>query len=108
MEEKEIRRLAIDIFKEKVFTSDMFNSQEECERMLPSVFMPFIFINKDDEFFTKIKEAKDVIVYEYYDKAAPRSVNGLPIFSSFCILLNEECELLRKFVADIYSSLTVE
>ena len=60
--------------------------------------MYFVFIKGASEWFLKerfevvevIKPAEHVgLVFEYYDKSGPRSINGLPMFMS-CQLLNRE------------------
>jgi len=83
LSEKELSQLAKDIATNLVFTSDHVR-REEWDNILGMVFMPIAL----GAFSDMTEEAKKDIgmVYEYYDKAGPRSINGYPIFFSFRIL----------------------
>lgn len=78
--EVEIKQLAMDIVDNKVFISNYVKNPDS----LATVFMPIAlgsFKDFDEE------DIKDIgLIYEYYDKAGPRSINGLPCFYSLAFL----------------------
>jgi hypothetical protein len=51
------------------------------DAMVGMVFMPITFMKAKDR--AALKRRKTVHVYEYVNKAGPRSVNGCPIFLTF-------------------------
>ena len=79
--DEELRQLAIDVYHGHVFCDFM------CEdpKMLPMVFMVLALMPADDakKWF---EENEPSMVYEYFDKAGPRSVNGMPGFFSMQFL----------------------
>lgn len=98
--EEALTNLAKDIAMNLVFTSDHVR-REEWDNILGMVFMPVAlgaFSDYSDE------GRKDIgMIYEYFDKAGPRSINGYPIFFSFSIVnvkdrlfIWEKVEKVRK------------
>lgn len=82
----ELKQLAIDIYDQKVFTSNHIGKHEA--NMISMVFMPLALgagFSKEE-----IDAGKVGMLYEYYDKAAPKGINGLPIFYSFHYISVEE------------------
>ena len=71
----EIEQLAWDIEGDRVFGSWCCPQE-----MISSCFMVLIFMKK--EHFEALNAAKIAHVYEYIEKAGPRSVNGYPSFFS--------------------------
>jgi hypothetical protein len=71
----EIEQLAWDIEGDRVFGS--WNCPPE---MISSCFMVVLFLEK--EHLEAMNAAKVAHMYEYVDKASPRSVNGYPSFMS--------------------------
>ena len=95
-EEKELRQLAIDIVENKVFGTFHMN---KCEiSNMSAVFIPISFMN--DEQRKEMSDNKVVHLYEYYDKAGPRSVNGMPIFMSMMNIVEEEWKKIVKYIAE--------
>lgn len=110
----ELKKLAIDICNDKVFTSNHLRSNES----IMSVFMPLMFIKKtyDDDRKGKIERVlfsdiedklfnenvnKILLVYEYYDKQMPLSCNGLPIFASMSIISNlDDYKKLNGYISN--------
>lgn len=119
MTEEELKTLVRDVYDQKIFTSLHCNNFD-----VKMVFMPLMFIgsppsepsltknikidrkNKlnyiqeklDYENETPVREEflKNIgMVYESYDQAGPRSINGYPIFMSFKIVSIEDT---RKFI----------
>lgn len=81
--EQELAQLAKDIATNLVFTSDHI-PREQWDNTLGMVFMPIV-LGAFSEYSEEAR--KDIgMVYEYYDKAGPRSINGYPIFFSFRIV----------------------
>ena len=88
--EEELRQLAQDVVDGHVFGSWML-SEHEAEHMLQMVFMPLFFMGTDVNTWLKMNSEPDdpfAHMYEYMEKAGPRSINGKPIFMS--------CQLLRE------------
>lgn len=99
-----LSRLAKDIATNLVFT--LHHIRESDSHIVPSVFMPLALGALSD--MTKEYIASIGMVYEYYDKAGSRSINGYPIFFS-CLLLSmhdtkivwEKVEKVRKALEDV-------
>ena len=94
MDEKELKQLAIDISENKVFGTFHMNKCEIAN--LSTVFIPVVFMSDEQR-----KESSDnniVHFYEYYDKAGPRSVNGMPCFFSMFNIKEEEWKKAIKFI----------
>jgi len=98
--EEFLTQLAKDIAMNLVFTSDHVN-REQWDNLLGMIFMPVVL----GAFSDYTEEArKDIgMIYEYWDKAGPRSINGYPIFFSFAIVnvkdrlfVWEKVEKIRK------------
>jgi len=95
----ELEKLAQDIVGGRVFGSWDIDDLG----MVRMVFLPLAFVDKD--FSDRMKAANIVHIYEYVDKAGPRSVNGMPIFMSMNLLdetdakdLHGRVDALAKFL----------
>lgn len=88
----ELKQIAQDLWAGKIY-SDRHIPEEQGPKALQMVFMPLSFMHPDD--LKKFSEAKPAFVYEYIDKAGPRSCNGMPNFFSFQYL--DEAETERMF-----------
>lgn len=84
--ESEISRLGKDLYSDKIFGSWML--PEGQEDSLVMVFMVLLFM--DDIQKKQMKRDGTHFFYEYYDKAGPRSMNGMPIFMSCHILSGDD------------------
>lgn len=92
--EQELRALAVDLAEDKIFTDRHLPEHERHNFSL--VFMVFIFMSQE-----QINRMDDLgLVYEYIDKAGPRSVNGMPIFMSACYLNKHDTALLFQFARE--------
>lgn len=78
MTPEEIKELATDTFKEKVFYSTMI--REIDAHLLGSIFMPITFMDKNQ--VEQLEKDRVSAFYEYVDKALPRTINGYPMFPS--------------------------
>ena len=81
-----MKQLAIDIVEGKVFGSWMVKNEHD----LGMVFMPLMFGSLEENGLTDV-----AALYEYYDKAGPRSVNGMPCFMSMRYLSKAQVEELQ-------------
>lgn len=96
MSDVQLKKLAIDISDGKVFTDTMIPPDQY--QMVSIIFMPLIFLGKE-----KLEELANTcgLLYEYYDKAGPRSVNGFPIFFSFNSLNKEDIKKVDEYYKKI-------
>jgi len=96
MDEKELKQLAIDISENKVFGTFHMNKCEIAN--MSTVFMPIIFMNDEQ----RKESANNNIVhfYEYYDKAGPRSVNGMPCFFSMHQINLRDWKKVVKYIKE--------
>jgi hypothetical protein len=91
----ELKQIAIDILEGRIFTDQMVRELDKNGPIIGSIFMPLLWGALKD---TPEEELKDIaIIYEYLDKAAPRSVNGYPTFFSFCIMGRDDFEVMYEF-----------
>jgi len=96
MDEKELKQLAIDISENKVFGTWQMNKCDIAH--LYVVFMPVTFMTDEQR---KELETNNIIhFYEYYDKAGPRSVNGMPCFFSLCQINENDWEKVVKYIKE--------
>jgi hypothetical protein len=93
----ELKQIAKDIFSHKIFTSTML--REGDERLLSSVFMPVLFMEKEQ--IEELEKNDVVAFYEYFDEAGPRSVNGYPIFMSANTLTRSEYNRTMEFYKQV-------
>lgn len=89
----ELIQIGKDLHNKKIFTS-LHIRKEDQERMLPLVFMPLTIMTK--EVHEAFIQAEPFVLFEYMEKAGPRSVNGYPGFFSFQFLNKEEWEKVKK------------
>lgn len=121
-----LKKLAKDIYENHVFTDRHINSKGVVVHM---VFMPLLFMcnyQKSESrehklcdihrmnYFNDIEEKtgkseEDLrleffnsigLIYEYYDKAMPRGINGYPIFMSFNLLSKGDTVKMFNFFDD--------
>lgn len=87
-----LKKLAYDIVSGKVFLSSMVREQ----RLLGSIFMPLLFLNSELALMNKWSEID--LLYEYLDKAGPRSINGYPMFTSYNYLNRYHSRVLYRYI----------
>ena len=95
MSDQEVRQLAEDMFKGLIFTDRNVQIKEG----IPKVFVPLMLMGK--EFINELQEIPVGMIYEYMDKAGPRSINGMPIFMSFKFIDVKD----QKKVIEIYNKI---
>ncbi len=87
-----LNKLALDIYKGLVFTSrDIWDATP-----VEQVFMGLLFLN--DAARTYIQANPPGLLFGYYAEAAPRAVNGNPIFFEFGILTPENAKKVYAVV----------
>jgi len=89
MKKEDLKRLACDMNKGLVFT----DRDVQPPRMVTSVFMPLIFMDADKKWSNQVG-----LIYEYYDKALPRGINGMPMFMSMRVVPKEDMSALIEYV----------
>jgi len=95
LDEKKLRELAMDICDGKIFHDRMIGP-DRLRQDVGMVFMPFALGALEG-----LKPKTIGLMYEYYDKAGPRSVNGMPCFFSFRILHRNNLDDLQKYMEEI-------
>lgn len=81
---EDIAKIAKDIATDKIFSSCHMTEHELSNIGL--VFMPIALGGLSD---LSDADKEDIgMIYEYYDKAGPRGINGMPMFFS-CRLVNK-------------------
>jgi hypothetical protein len=93
-----LRDLADRIYKGEVYCSWWIRKGDE--HMLPSIFMPLMFMEEKDR--KDLMEQQVSFFYANMNSSAPRSVNGYPIFYEVGYLNKNEHEVLY----DIYTRIT--
>lgn len=90
---EDLTQLAKDIATDRVFT-DRHIPLDQYENMVGSIFMLIPL----GAFSNVVKEGPEApaMVYEYYDKAGPLSVNGYPCFLSMGVLNEHDAEFVLK------------
>ena len=82
--DEELRQLCIDMYAGRIFS----NFHCDSPRDVGMVFMPIGLGGLD-------AETEPAMIYEYLDKAGPRSINGMPGFFSCNILNRADFEAWR-------------
>lgn len=86
----DLKQIAVDMAENKIFSNLHINRLDY--RSMIIVFMPLIFI--DDKCRKDLVDREIVFVYEYYEEAMPRGVNGMPCFGSMRMLTKSEYETM--------------
>lgn len=89
----DLKQLAMDLYENKIFTDMHLGDQGH---MLGMVFMPIVLGAFSDLSKEEVEERVGMI-YEYYDKAGPRGINGFPCFVSFRILSPQQKVKMLEF-----------
>ena len=86
-DDKELKQIAMDLADGKIFTDRHFSLQE-AETLAQMVFMPLALM--DEQQVPLFMAEQPHLIYEYYDKAGPRAINGYPMFFSMQWLRKDE------------------
>jgi hypothetical protein len=94
--DKELKEIAMGIRAGTIFTDRNIRKQDHY--MIGSIFMPIALM--DDEDRKEYIASKPGMIFEHISKAAPRAVNGYPIFFTMQTLSYDEadkvCEYFQK------------
>lgn len=82
---EEINQLAIDIYRGLVFTSAHIANDPDT---IARVFSPLMMM--DSNSMNHLVDSDPGLLYEYIDKAGPRSINGNPQFFSFSMINRDD------------------
>jgi hypothetical protein len=91
--EEELKQLAKDLLDDKIFTDA--HIREGDDSLLGSIFMPIIFIDQKQR--DKMEAECVSVLFEYYSKAGPRSINGYPMFTSMNYMTKDEWEKVFNY-----------
>lgn len=97
-----MKQLAKDIATGKVFM-DIFLREHEVQNIGHLIFMPMAFMDWSD--WTDEDKSQFGAVYEYFDKAGPRSINGYPIFFSCGFIHRDDLRVVWKMARKIQETL---
>ena len=93
----ELEQIARDLFKKAIFTDRHVPPDDS--RMFQSIFMVFVFSIRTKRYLRQLKQVG--MIFEYFDKAGPRSINGYPCFFSAQMLNHQD----TKEVWELYHKL---
>lgn len=93
----QLRKLAMDVNAGHVFGSWMLGPHDQ--HIYSMVFMTLAFMKP--EMIEDMKRKEVVQIYEYLNKAGPRSVNGFPMFTSHHELTKADVEKLTELIAEL-------
>ena len=102
LDDEGIAKLAMDMAHGRVFGTWDIPAHRLYDDV-SMVFMPLVFM--DEEAHADLQEREVVHLYEYLDKAAPRSVNGYPSFFSMHVLSEGDWQVLLPKVRKIASAM---
>lgn len=91
---QELKQIAMDLLDDKIF-SDRHLREGEAPTMMQMIFMPLVFM--DEQQMPLFLAQRPNFIFEYTDKAGPRSVNGYPIFFSMQYLNEEESKIMFDY-----------
>lgn len=92
---EELVQIGKDLAADKIFTNLHLGE----DVMLDQCFMALTFLNEEQR--KELEENKVVVIFEYLNKAAPRTINGYPMFFSMQTLTEEEA----KTVWEMYNKI---
>ena len=93
--DEELKEIAKDLWAGRIFSDRHINSLKDNPNVLGMVFMPMVFM--DNKTRKKLANLKVSFIYEYLDKAGPRSINGMPIFFSCRTLTEPEAKKMFEY-----------
>jgi len=91
----EVKRIAVDLFHGRIFTDRQIANPSDAQM----VFMPLALMKPRQ--LKKLRSDPPGMIFEYLDKAGPRSINGMPMFPSCQMLSLEDA----KTVLELYNKL---
>jgi hypothetical protein len=92
--EAELRKLAAEIIDNVVFTDR--HIRKEDRDMFEMIFLPVAL--GDSRVRSTLQSSG--MIYEYWEKALPRSINGYPIFMGFDSVLKKDMPALEHYIKE--------
>ena len=93
--EEELRKLAMDVMGGSVFTDRHCKQADDINHV-------FLLIGLGGlEVLDYLASFENVMVYEYLEKAGPRSVNGMPSFLSYQLIVNEDVDRFVEIMKEL-------
>jgi len=89
--DEELKKIGEDLHAGRIFSDQHIENPED----LKMVFM--VLALADADFFKKMQEDEISFIYEYIDKAGPRSINGMPSFLSHHALTKAETAKMFEY-----------
>jgi len=86
LSEEELREIAEGIYHGRIFCDRQVHTPQE----IPMVFMPLALMDDKGRASMILQDAN--FVYEYVEKAGPRSINGMPCFFSMRFLTTDQAK----------------
>jgi len=94
--DEELKQIAKDVWAGKIFTD---RHLKDSPAMIPVIFMILVLLDKKQ--VKKMEQDNISLIYEYFDKAAPRSINGYPTFFSMRMLDKEDAGRMIDFYNEV-------
>lgn len=91
--EEELKQIAKDIVEGNIFTDRDLRKQDMEGSLVGLVFMPVLLMPNPAAWL-----ADAALLFEYWDKAGPRSINGYPIFFSVRKITKNDIAALEHYV----------
>jgi hypothetical protein len=90
--DEELKKFAVDLVDGRIFTSSMCHAPHE-------VGMVFLVVALGAFYKMAEEDIKNIgLIYEYYDRAGPGSVDGMPIFFTAQIMSVDDCKRAQIFL----------
>ena len=101
MSDKELRELAISLYKGEIFTDRHLRKNDN----IGSTFVPLMLL--DQETIDDWKTNPPGLIYEFMKKASPIGINGNPIFFSMRLLTVEDTKKLFEYHENIIKTIDI-
>jgi hypothetical protein len=95
---EEVKQIAQDMHHGLIFCDRFCNSSEE----VAMVFMVLSLMDQKD--IDELKKDPPGLIFEYFSKAGPRSINGMPMFVSCQMLSKEDTVVLSSIILQLEKS----
>lgn len=92
--EEELKQIARDLFHGKILTT-RHQALIDNPGDISHVFMPLLFLAP--ELRERFQKQSPAMIFEYLEKAGPRTLNGMPMFMSMQWLDKEEDEKVMEY-----------
>jgi len=90
---EQLKQIALDIHKNLIFSTGHMEAHEL--QHVGTVFMPLALGA------TEKRSPESIgMIFEYYSKAGPRSINGMPIFMSCQFVHKDDMKVLEGYIAE--------